>query len=207
MVRRKRASGKVINIADEVAGGQRADGGDQIVIEKTDVKGIFSNIFSLLTFFGGIIVFLLIGIYFSLSATLMNFTVVEDTTVWNLYGVVPETAHDGNRIITGSSTGVVEKGPWARLQASVGGVDSPFVGQVVSDRFDEISSSGDTIHLNGEPTDFTGHVDTQRLDGEYLVKCISGACEKDSYIIVPVDNIVGNVYGYLSWSSGLERVE
>lgn len=206
MIKKRRVSGKVVKLSPDEVNHQRADG-EQIVVEKPDVKRTFGNIFNLLAFFAGVVVLLLIGIYLAVSATLMNFTSVEDKVVWNLYGVVPDSEDDEKRIITAASNSPAHKGFWGKMKTGITGVEEPLTGEVVSDKFDDISSQGDTIHINGQPTEFKGYVDSKKLDNEYLVKCMSGSCEKDSYIIVPSSNVVGNVYGYLSWEHGLEKAE
>lgn len=204
LVMAKRSSGKVVKLGENESG-SRSDG-EKIVIEKTDVKGSVKSIGNLVVFFSGIIVLIVISSYLLVTATLMNFTKIDDVAVWNLYGVVPDSKDADKRLITGSLDTEVKTNFINRAGYSLKSVSSPFVGEVVSDRFDSISSKKGHIYLNGNKSSYEGKVDTKKLDNEYLVKCVSGACEKDEYLIVHKNNIVGNVYGYISLEKGLEPV-
>lgn len=203
--KRRRSTGNVVKL-NKPEEGTRSDG-EKIIIEKTDVKGSVKNIANLVLFFAGVIALIAVSSYLLVTATLMNFTKVDDVAVWNLYGVVPDSEDDDHRLITGSLDTQVKQGFLDRAGYSVKGVSSPFVGQVISDRFDNISSKDGIIYLNGSKSDYEGKVDTRKLDNEYLVKCISGSCEEDSYLIVNKKNIVGNVYGYVSLQNGFQPVE
>lgn len=202
--KKKRTTGKVVDIG-KTEDFSRSDG-ETIVIEKTDVKGNAKSVFSLLMFFAGIIVFIGISSYLLVSATLMNFTKIDDTTVWNLYGVVPDSEDDSHRLITASHDSQVGQSYLDRATYSITGISKPFVGEVVSDRFDKISSKSGNILINGKKSGYEGKIDSKKLDNEYLVKCISGSCKEDSYLIVKRENIVGNVYGYVT-KNGFETVE
>lgn len=205
MAKSRRASDEVVEV-DESFTGKRASG-VSVVLKNKDVKGDVKKIFSLIFFFIVMILFISFSLYLCLSATLMNFNLNDNGKVsWNLYGIVQNRADADVRYITASATTTVPQDLAGRAIQSIVGVKDPFTAEVISDKFDSVSSKDNKIYINNKETNYKGTIKPKKLDEEYLVKCVEGNCKKNEYFIVKKENIVGNLYGYLSFKSGFEEM-
>lgn len=205
MSKLRRASDEVIDVGEETTG--KRSSGVEVVLKNNSVKNDVKKIQNLVIFFISMVIFIAIALYLCMSATLMNFHPEDNGKVaWNLYGVVPDKADSDTRYVTASATQQAPTDLLGRTLQSVTGIPDSFVGEVVSDRFDTVSSKDGVIYVNGKKTKYKGEVDKTKLNQEYLIKCVQGECKKDEYFIVKKGNIVGNLYGYLSFSDGFEPI-
>lgn len=204
MAKRSRSSEEIIDVGDTTTG--RRSSGVEVVLKDKNVRGDLKKIYNLIIFFISMVIFISLALYICMSATLMNFTLSSNgKAAWNLYGVVPDKADSDSRYITASSNSVPPTDLLGRAGQSFMGVEDPFIGEVLSDRFDTVSSSHGKILVNGKDTGHKGKIKKKTLNQEYLVKCIEGECKKGNYFIVNKNNIVGNLYGYLSFGEGFEE--
>ena len=68
----------------------------------------------------------------------------------------------------------------------------------------EVHSQDNAIFFKGEPTGFNGTINENNvidLKRQYLMLCVSGDCNKDSYYLVPRENIIGEPTHYVSFMS------
>jgi hypothetical protein len=88
-----------------------------------------------------------------------------------------------------------------RINQTLGKVEGGAVVEIIAGPLSVVGSKGPgkPIVVNGKTTNRVGEVTRQRLQGEYLVICIEGACgTPGAPAIVPRENLIGRVAGVLS---------
>jgi hypothetical protein len=155
-------------------------------------------------------------LYSGLAATLMIFSPTSPDSTERSWVIRNAWTETGNRPPVGeevviSTTSYMPSEFWNLILTGWKGIPDPAVVKIHSDDFDKLYIEKGTVSLYSDPdTVFEEYVgspaakydveketgpSTFQIDGQFLVECISGGCEKGTYFVIDRDQIYGKEQG------------
>jgi hypothetical protein len=143
-------------------------------------------------------------LYVTLAVSLVFVTVINDKANIITRGTFLGGEPGVSEQILVSASKVEADDPLSRLSDAFLGIPDAQIGTVVSGPLDTITSGNGTVTVRGEgeaayPGDILNakgevvQMNNQKLEGQFLVSCDSGACTPGSFMLVDDDRIFGEV--------------